>query len=70
VHQDFTASDLDNFAVQVRAETDEMYEYCRDVEQNIPLDKPAFPMVSDERVCGYCAYRGVCFPEQYPASLP
>jgi CRISPR/Cas system-associated exonuclease Cas4 (RecB family) len=69
VHQNFTAVDLENFAVQVRAETEEMYEYCRDVTQNIPLDKPAFPTVDDERICRYCAYRGVCFPDRYPAKL-
>jgi hypothetical protein len=69
VHEDFGAIDLENFAVQVRAETEEMYEYCRDVEQNIPLDKSAFSMVDDDRVCGYCAYRGVCFPDRYPAAL-
>jgi CRISPR/Cas system-associated exonuclease Cas4 (RecB family) len=69
VHEDFTAVDLENFAVQVRAETEEMYAYCRDIEQNIPLDKPAFSPVNDERVCGNCAFRGVCFPERYPVHL-
>jgi hypothetical protein len=62
----FTGEDLENFAVQVRAETYEMYEYCRDVEQNIPLDKREFPLVDNERICSYCNYRGVCFPERYP----
>lgn len=69
VQQSFTAADLQSFAVQVRAETHEMYEYCREVEQNIPLDKQEFPRVDDRRVCAQCAFRAVCFPETYRASL-
>jgi len=69
VQQSFTAADLQAFAVQVRAETAEMYEYCRDIEQNIPLDKDAFPRIDDERICAQCAYRVICFPEKYRATL-
>lgn len=69
VQQFFRAADLEAFAVQVRAETYEMYEYCLDIEQNIPLDKSAFVLVDDERVCAHCAFRGICFPERYPAKL-
>jgi CRISPR/Cas system-associated exonuclease Cas4 (RecB family) len=69
VQQSFTRADLQAFAVQVRAETNEMYEYCRDIEQNIPLDKADFPQVADERICAQCAFRGVCFPDRYPAAL-
>ena len=69
VHESFDAADLQSFAVLVRAETHEMYEYCRDVEQNIPLDKDAFPQVDDERICSQCAFRGICFAEQYRAAI-
>ena len=69
VQQSFTSADLETFAVQVRAETAEMYDYCRDIEQNIPLDKSEFPLVDDERICAYCAFRGICFPEKYPAKI-
>jgi hypothetical protein len=69
VQQSFTRADLQAFAVQVRAETHEMYEYCRDIEQNIPLDKNDFPLVDDERICAQCAFRGICFPERYPVEL-
>lgn len=69
VQQSFTAADLRSFAVQVRAETNEMYEYCRDVEQNIPIEKDAFPRIDDPRVCAQCAFRGICFPDQFPAAL-
>jgi hypothetical protein len=69
VQQSFTSADLQAFAVQVRAETNEMYEYCRDIEQNIPLDKDAFPRVDDERICVQCAFRGICYAERYPARI-
>ncbi len=66
VEQTFTATDLANFSVQVRAETHEMYEYLRDVKQNIPLDKAEFPQVDNDRICPHCEFRGLCFPERYP----
>jgi CRISPR/Cas system-associated exonuclease Cas4 (RecB family) len=69
VQQSFTSIDLQSFAVQVRAETNEMYEYCRDIEQNIPLEKADFPPMNDERICAQCAFRAVCFPEEYPAKM-
>jgi CRISPR/Cas system-associated exonuclease Cas4 (RecB family) len=62
----FNAFDLEHFAIQVRAETDEMKEYCRDVGQNIPLEKAEFPQVDDPRICAFCEFRGLCFPDQYP----
>jgi len=69
VQETFNVFDLENFAIQVRAETEEMYEYCRDIEQNIPLDKSEFPMVDDQRICAHCNFRGVCYPDLYPANL-
>jgi hypothetical protein len=68
VEETFNQFDLENFAVQVRAETDQMYEYCRDVEQNIPLPKPEFPLIDDERICSKCNFRGLCFPDRYPVA--
>jgi hypothetical protein len=69
VQETFNVFDLENFAIQVRAETEEMYEYCRDIEQNIPLDKAEFPMVDDQRICTHCNFRGICYPDLYPANL-
>lgn len=69
VQQSFNDADLQAFAVQVRAETNEMYEYCRDIEQNIPLDKDAFPRIDDRRICSQCAFRGICFPDQFPVRI-
>lgn len=65
VEETFNEFDLENFAVQVRAETDEMYEYCRDIDRNIPLDKSEFPLIDDERICSNCNFRGLCYPHRY-----
>ena len=69
VHETFNTFDLENFAIQVKAETEEMYDYCRDVKNNIPIAKEEFPRVDKESICSYCNFRGVCFPEEYVASL-
>jgi hypothetical protein len=68
VEETFNQFDLENFAVKVQAETDEMYEYCRDVGQNIPLDKDEFPLINDERICSRCNFRGLCYPDRYPTA--
>jgi hypothetical protein len=69
VEEAFNSTDLDNFSVQVNAETQEMYEYCRDVPNNIPRDISEFPLVDDQRICEYCKFRGLCFPNAYPVRL-
>jgi CRISPR/Cas system-associated exonuclease Cas4 (RecB family) len=69
IRESFGAGDLANFAVQVRAETQEMYDYCRDVEMNIPLEKAAFPRVDTDKICAFCNFRGICFPERYRAEV-
>lgn len=66
VDETFNAFDVSQFESQVRAETDEMYAYCESVPENIPLDKSAFPLVNDDRICAFCNYRGLCFPERFP----
>ncbi len=69
VEEVFNSYDLEHFSIQVRAETEEMYEYCRDVDQNIPLDKADFPMVDNERICAFCNFRGICYPDKYTADV-
>jgi hypothetical protein len=69
VREQFDEFDLESFAIQIRAETDEMYEYCRDVANNIPLAKSEFPKINDDRISGVCKFRGLCFPEKYPSQL-
>jgi len=66
VEEVFNEFDLEHFAIQVRAETEEMYEYCRDLEQNIPVDKSEFARIDDRRICSICEFRGLCWPDDYP----
>jgi hypothetical protein len=65
VDEVFQAADLVSFEFQIQAESEEMYAYCRDVERNLPLEKVEFPQIDDERICEYCNYRGICFPDKY-----
>lgn len=69
IDETISSFDLENFGIQVRAETLEMYEYCRDISQNVPLQKLEFPTADDERICGWCNFRGLCDPERFPARL-
>jgi hypothetical protein len=66
VEEVFNTFDLEHFAIQIRAETQEMYEYCRDIEQNIPIDKDEFARIDNPRICSLCEYRGLCFPDEHP----
>lgn len=65
VYETFSGADLVSFEFQVRAETEEMYEYCRDIKRNIPLDQEEFSIIDHERICEFCNYRGLCFPKKY-----
>ncbi len=52
--------DYQEFAIAVKEETDEMYQICQDVENNIPLEKEAFPLTSNTRICNFCNFRELC----------
>jgi CRISPR/Cas system-associated exonuclease Cas4 (RecB family) len=53
-------SDLKNFASQIRAETEEMYAFCGEVQENVPLEKESFPMTSRLGFCKYCNFKELC----------
>lgn len=53
-------SDLKNFASQIRAETEEMYSFCGEVQENVPLEKESFPMTSRLGFCKYCNFKELC----------
>ena len=69
VEETFNEFDLENLSIDVQAETNAMYEYCRDVKQNIPLGKQEFEMVTNEKICSFCKFRGICYPDRHPCSL-
>jgi CRISPR/Cas system-associated exonuclease Cas4 (RecB family) len=55
-----TEDELIEYKERILSETKEMYGYCRNFEENIPLDKEAFPMLEDTAICKYCNYKELC----------
>ena len=52
--------DIDDFARQVKEQTDLMYEFCEVPELNIPLPKERFEMTQVVNFCKNCKYRELC----------
>jgi len=52
--------DLEEFATQVKKETEEMYSFCSNVEENIPKDKEKFIKTHNRAYCDYCNFRVLC----------
>ena len=57
---DLTDENLSNFRQQVETETKQMYEYLKDVENNIPKEKDCFEKTDNEFFCRYCNFREIC----------
>ena len=55
-----TEDELIEYKEGIFSETKEMYGYCRNFEENIPLDKEAFPLLEDTAICRYCNYKELC----------
>lgn len=53
-------SDIEDFVVQISAERQQMYAFCSDVEQNLPLEKETFPMTTQWGFCRYCNFKELC----------
>jgi hypothetical protein len=53
-------SDLSEFAGQIHSETERMYSFCRDVQENVPLDKESFSMTNRLAFCKYCNFKELC----------
>ena len=51
---------FEQFTSQIRRETEEMYNSCKDAEENIPLKKPSFPMIPLSIICKYCHFKELC----------
>lgn len=51
---------VENFIHTVQKETEEMYEFCEDVSENIPVPKENFKKTSNEKICNYCNFREIC----------
>jgi hypothetical protein len=54
-------SDIQEFVKRVRSQTEEMYSYCQNVEENIPKNKNLFNKTSNQNLCNFCNFRELCF---------
>ncbi len=52
--------DLEDFTDTIREETEQMYGYCRDVEENFPKAKEEFEMTHHLTICKFCNFRELC----------
>lgn len=55
-----TQEQLDALVETIRAQTAQMQSYCRDVENNLPLDIDTFPYTEYRALCRFCNYREIC----------
>lgn len=60
IEMKFDESDIQDFAIQIKKEREEMYSFCSNVEENIPKDKEEFIKTTNTVVCDYCNYRELC----------
>jgi hypothetical protein len=61
--------DLPLFFAKVKAQTEEMYAYCSDVEKNIPRPIDSFPLTPSAGICPYCNFQELCFTKKgFPGS--
>ncbi len=56
----FSTKELDELNDQILQESQEMYSYCSNVQDNIPLAKNKFPQTSNYIICSFCNYRKLC----------
>ncbi len=52
--------DFRSFYRQVKKETYEMRDYCKNATENIPKEKEIFMKTSNEFLCQYCNFRDLC----------
>ena len=49
---------------RTKAQTEEMYSYCADIEKNKPLAMERFPKTPSTSMCGWCNFQELCFPDR------
>lgn len=52
--------DIQDFAILVRTQTDEMYKFCSNIAENIPKDKEYFFKTNNLVICNFCNFRELC----------
>jgi hypothetical protein len=57
---EFNEYDIQAFFTSIKQETKEMYDYCDDVDENIPKPKTYFVMTDNTEICRNCNFRELC----------
>lgn len=60
IGESFTSEELKQFNEVIIAETEEMYTYCTNIKDNIPVSKDKFPKTDRYIICSFCNYRKLC----------
>jgi radical SAM protein with 4Fe4S-binding SPASM domain len=56
-------ADKEGFYSLIRKQSGEMYNWCRDIENNIPLSIEEFTQSPSPSLCRQCRFRELCFPD-------
>jgi PD-(D/E)XK nuclease superfamily len=56
--------DVSLFFDKVKRQTEEMYAFCADVNQNIPLPIEAFALSPSKSACTFCNFQELCFSKK------
>ena len=51
---------LETVTTTKQKETEEMYSFCEDVSENVPIGKENFKKTTNEKICNYCNFREIC----------
>lgn len=55
--------DIKSFVEMIRFETEEMYAFCQNIEDNIPKPIEVFEKTDIIAICNYCNFKEMCFTE-------
>lgn len=59
----YNSEELESFFETIKTQTGQMYDYCRDVNENIPLEIEKFPKNPSPTLCKQCRFKELCFPD-------
>ena len=62
--------DIQDFATLVHEQTHEMYAFCSDLSENVPLPKDRFSQTRIESICDCCNFRQLCERTQIGTHRP
>ena len=60
IGEPFSLEELNQLYEVISEETQEMYSFCINIKDNIPLAKDNFPKTNNYFTCSYCNFRKLC----------